>query len=62
MAKVKAEKKEVKENKFSKEQLLESQKYKDERDLINALLKEDKKYSLSDVDKIIDDFMKGKVR
>lgn len=62
MAKVKAEKKEVKENKFSKEQLLKSQKYKNERDLINALLKEDKKYSLSDVDKIIDDFMKGKVK
>ena len=62
MAKVKAEKKEVKENKFSKEQLLKSQKYKDERDLINALLKEDKKYSLSDVDKLIDDFMKGKVK
>lgn len=62
MAKAKLEKKEVKENKFSKEQLLKSQKYKDERDLINALLKEDKKYSLSDVDKIIDDFMKGKVK
>jgi len=62
MAKVKAEKKEVKENKFSKEQLLKSQKYKDERDLINALLKEDKKYSLSDVDKLIDEFMKGKVK
>lgn len=62
MAKVKPEKKEVKENKFSKEQMLKSEKYKDERDLINALLKEDNKYSLSDVDKLIDDFMKGKVK
>lgn len=62
MAKAKPEKKEVKENKFSKEQMLKSEKYKDEKDLINALLKEDNKYSLSDVDKLIDDFMKGKVK
>lgn len=62
MAKTKLEKKEVNENKFSKEQILKSEKYKDKRDLINALLKEDKRYSLSDVDKLIDDFMKGKVK
>lgn len=61
MNKSKSEKKEVKENKFSKEQLLKSQKYKDKIDLINALLKENERYSLSDVDMIIDIFMKGKV-
>ncbi len=59
MAKAKLETKEVK---FSKEQILKSKKYENERDVINALLKEDKKYSFSDIDKLINDFMKGKVR
>lgn len=59
MAKAKLETKEIK---FSKEQILKSKKYENERDVINALLKEDKKYSFSDIDKLINDFMKGKVR
>lgn len=59
MAKAKLETKEIK---FSKEQILKSKKYENERDVINALLKEDKKYSFSNIDKLINDFMKGKVR
>lgn len=59
MAKAKLETKEIK---FSKEQILKSKKYENERDVISALLKEDKKYSFSDIDKLINDFMKGKVR
>lgn len=56
----KDEKKE--EAKFTKEQLINSAKYKHRVDLINALLKDDATYTLSEVDKKINDFMKGAVK
>ena len=46
---------------FSKEQLLKSKKYADRRDALSVLLSNDKMYTLSDVDKILTEFMKGKV-
>jgi hypothetical protein len=57
-----AKKKETHEgNKFPKEKIASSKRYKDKVDLVNALLSDDKEYSLEEVDYIINNFMKGKV-
>lgn len=48
--------------KHSKEQLLRSNRYANQRDLIGALLEDDKQYTLAEVDTAIDNFMKGKVK
>lgn len=48
--------------KHSKEQLLRSNRYARRRDLIGALLEDDKQYTLAEVDTAIDNFMKGKVK
>ncbi len=53
---------EVKKDIFSKESILNSKKYLNQKDLINTLLKDDKKYTLDEVDKIIEKFEKGEVK
>ena len=53
---------EIPSSTFSKEQLLKSQRYHERRDLLTALLKDGKQYSHVDVQTLIDDFMKGKVK
>jgi hypothetical protein len=50
------------DNKYSKQQILKSKKYSDKQDLINALLKDDTQYSITEVDKLINNFMKGVVK
>ncbi|MEE3807270.1 MULTISPECIES: hypothetical protein [Lysinibacillus] len=45
--------------KFTKEQLSKSQKYKDRRDALNALLEKEKTYSFAQVDEILKKFDKG---
>lgn len=50
------------EVKFTKEQIVKAKKYRDRRDLVNALLVRDNSYTLSEVDELIDKFMKGSVR
>lgn len=50
------------ESKYTKQQILKSKKYLGKQDLINALLKDNSQYTLSQVDKIINDFMKGVVK
>ncbi len=47
---------------FSKEQILASAKYSKRRDLVDALLKDNEKYTLETVDNMIEKFMKGKVK
>lgn len=47
---------------FTKEQLLQSDRYKHKIDLLNALLDPGKTYSRDEVDNIIKKHMKGKVR
>ena len=47
---------------FSKEQIVNSKKYANRRDLLGALLENGKKYTFEQVDAIIDKFMKGKVK
>lgn len=50
------------DNKYSKQKILKSKKYSDKHDLINALLEDNGHYTLSQVDEIINDFMKGEVK
>lgn len=51
----------IMENKFTKEQLVNSQKYRQYKDLLQAILKENKQYTLKQIDEEIKKFMKGKV-
>lgn len=46
---------------FNKQQILASKRYANKRDLVDALLIDDQKYTLETVDKLLDKFMKGKV-
>lgn len=48
------------ENKFTKEQIINSKIYADKKDVLNAIL-EDKEYTKKQVDEVIKKFMKGKV-
>lgn len=63
MAKKKIEKEviAITEDKFSKEQIVTSKNFRSEVDLLNALLKENKKYTIKEVNEIIKKFKKGKV-
>ncbi|MCE4868708.1 hypothetical protein LW095_19045 [Clostridioides difficile] len=45
--------------KFTKEQIVNSKKYVDRKDLLNAILEENELYSFSQVDDRINNFMKG---
>lgn len=58
---VKTETKTKKQTEYSKEQLLRSNKYKNRQDLLSVLLENGKYYSIAAVDKLIENFMKGKV-
>lgn len=49
-------------SKFSKKEILKSQRYRERRDLLTALLKDGKQYSHDEVQTLIDNFMKGKVK
>ena len=56
------EKKKIKsENRFTKEQVLASKKLTYSKDLINVVLSEGKRYSLEEVEKEIQAFLKRKV-
>lgn len=50
------------EKKFTKEQILASKKYADRADLLSVLIKDNEKCALTEVDKRIEDFKKGKVK
>ena len=45
---------------FSKEDLVKSKKYQHRRDLLNAILEDDKKYTIQEVASKIEKFMKGR--
>lgn len=47
---------------FTKEQILKSDKYKDKKDLVNAVLDKGNSYTTKDINKKIEEFMKGKVK
>ncbi|WP_255611909.1 hypothetical protein [Clostridioides sp. ZZV13-5731] len=45
--------------KFTKEQIANSKKYVNRKDLLNAILEENELYSFSEVEDMINNFMKG---
>jgi hypothetical protein len=47
---------------FSKEQIISSKRYKDNRDIVKVLLNDNEMYSFEEVDSLINKFMKGKVK
>nr|DAV76422.1 MAG TPA: hypothetical protein [Caudoviricetes sp.] len=47
---------------FSKEQILESKKFRTRKDLLNVVLEERKKYTLEEVEIKIEEFMKKVVK
>lgn len=61
MATETSKKKDTGQSMFSKEQIAASDRYADKRDLVIALLDDSKKYTYATVDKVIEDFLKGKV-
>ncbi len=50
------------ENKFSKQALAESKRYRDRKDLVNALLSDGVEYTLAEADEIIKMFMEREVK
>lgn len=50
------------ETKFVKSQIVSSDKYKNRADLLNVLLEDDKEYTLSEIDKKLEDFLSREVR
>lgn len=47
---------------FTRRALMSSARYQDKKDLVRALLKEDRKYTVSETDEMIEKFRKGKVK
>lgn len=50
------------EKKFTKSSLVNSKKYKSKKVLLKVLLEDDKEYSFKEVEKIIDEYLKRKVK
>lgn len=54
-------KKKIIEEKYIKKQIVNSKAFKDNKDLVNALLDENKLYTKNEVSEIIKKYKKGKV-
>ena len=52
----------IAEPRFTKAQLINSKKYSNNKDMLAALLKDGESYSHGEVNKLIEDFMKGEVK
>ena len=50
------------ENKFSKEQLIASNRFRERRDILEALLETGELYTVKAVEEKIESYMKGKVK
>lgn len=46
---------------FPKKDLVNSKRFRDERDIVSALLEDGKEYTISEVEAMITKYMKGKV-
>ena len=46
---------------FSKEKLLTFRRFADRRDLLSAILSDEEQYTIKQVEKMINDFMRGRV-
>lgn len=51
-----------KEPKFTKERLIKSKMYRHQIDILKIVLEENKTYSIAETDKLINDFLKRKVK
>ncbi|MCI9015973.1 MAG: hypothetical protein HFJ53_02240 [Clostridia bacterium] len=51
----------ITEEKYTKNQIVRAKTFIDNKDLLNAILKEDKSYSKQEINKIIENYKKGKV-
>lgn len=58
----KTEEKAAGEQKFSKKQLLSSERFSEKRDILAALLSEKRSYSPFEAENIIEKFLKGQVK
>lgn len=47
---------------FTKEQIINSNKFEDKKDVLNVILKENEKYSINEVLELIDEFLKEEVK
>jgi hypothetical protein len=52
----------VMEPKFTKESLMNAKRFRNERDLISALLENDVEYTIPEVEEMIANYMKGMVK
>lgn len=52
----------IQQDKYTKHNLLNSKRYIKQKDLINALLEDDRKYTLQEVDSIINKYLKGVIK
>ena len=50
------------ERTFSKQQLLAAKRFQGRTDIVNALLKPDRQYTVHTVEQMMDEYMKGKVK
>ncbi len=53
---------EVKEERYTLSQLLAAEKFSNRKDLLKALLSDERQYSISEVEQKIEKFMKGRVK
>lgn len=58
---IKKEEKVIIENKFTKEQLISSKLFRNDKDILSATLEDDKNYTKKEAQEIIEKFKKGKV-
>lgn len=49
------------ELKYTKESILNSNKYSERKDILSVILKEDEEYTSNDIDDILNKFMKGAI-
>lgn len=52
----------AKEPTFTKEALVNSKRFRNEHDIVSALLQDDVEYTISEVEDMIKNYMKGKVK
>lgn len=50
------------ESLFSKGQILAAKQFKNRKDLLNAILSDEKQYTIATVEQLMNDFLKGKVK
>ena len=50
------------ENKFTKEQMLGAKRFRERRDIVDALLTDGEQYTMKAVEQKIENYMKGKVK